>query len=137
MIVLDLCCAAGHRFEGWFASADAFADQSAKGMVTCPACGDAQITRLPVGPHLVRSQRPAPAQPPVSPEAAMQMLRALIDSTENVGRQFPEEARRIHRQEAPVRNIRGTASLQDAKDLLEEGIAVLPLPLPPDDEPLN
>lgn len=144
MIVLDLVCSAGHRFEGWFASADAFADQAARGLVTCPGCGDAQITRLPAGPRLVRSERqsaaPAPASAPaggpaMDMRAVMRLLRSLAGEAENVGERFPEEARRIHYQEAPARRIRGQASLDDTLELLEEGIAVLPVP--PEDEPLN
>ena len=53
---------------------------------------------------------------------------------ENVGERFPEEARRIHYDEAPARNIRGIASADEARDLLEEGILVLPAPVPPEGE---
>lgn len=137
MIVLNLACAAGHHFEGWFASAEAYERQAGEGLVNCPSCGDGTITRLPAGPHLVRASRPAPVATQADAAAALQALQALIDGAENVGSQFPEEARRIHYRESPARSIRGTASAQDTLDLLEEGIAVVPLLLPPKDEPLN
>lgn len=137
MIVLNLACAAGHHFEGWFASTDAYERQAGEGLVSCPSCGDGTITRLPAGPHLVRAARPVAAPTRGDAMAALQALQALIDKAENVGGQFPEEARRIHYRESPARSIRGTASAQDTLELLEEGIAVLPLPLPPKDESLN
>jgi hypothetical protein len=138
MIVLDLACSAGHRFEGWFASAAAFAAQAEQGLITCPGCGDVHISRLPAGPRLVRSGRQSGAplpRPALDMQAVMRMLRNLAAGAENVGDRFPEEARRIHYQEAPARGIRGQASLDDTLELLEEGIAVLPVP--PEDEPLN
>ncbi|MEY2840188.1 MAG: hypothetical protein RJB60_2487 [Pseudomonadota bacterium] len=90
MLVVDLSCAQGHRFEGWFASSDDLAAQQAKGLVTCPVCGDAHVTRVPSASHVVvqgggerRSADQAPRQvgesapknPPVpasSPDASSQ-----------------------------------------------------------------
>ena len=58
----------------------------------------------------------------------------MIESTENVGREFPEQARRIHYGESPRRSIRGQASREEAEELREEGIEVLSLPVPPSEE---
>jgi hypothetical protein len=63
-------------------------------------------------------------------EAWMKMVKHVIANTEDVGQNFAEEARKIHYGEAEERNIRGQASIEETKDLLEEGIEVLPLPVP-------
>jgi hypothetical protein len=64
MKVLNLCCSAHHRFEGWFASEADYAAQLEKNLVGCPLCGDTQIQRLPSAPHVLTSstRATAPAQ---------------------------------------------------------------------------
>lgn len=134
MIVLNLCCDKQHLFEGWFANADAFADQRSRGLVECPQCGSTHIERRPSAPY-VNTSTPrgdaAPPQPPVDPAQVMAALRLAARSAEDVGEQFPLEARRIHYGEAEARNIRGRASGDDLGELLEEGILVLPVPEEP------
>jgi hypothetical protein len=146
VIVFNLGCDKEHRFEGWFASAEAFDQQLAGGLVTCPVCGSADISRLPSAPYVVtRHQQPpeAPTHPApggiqhppgpasaMTPEAAvvMALLRRMARESEDVGERFPEEARRIHYGEAEARSIRGQAAREDLEELLEEGIMVLPVP---------
>lgn len=136
MIVLNLQCASGHGFEGWFASVAAFDDQNGRHLVTCPRCGDVSVSRLPSGPAVVTRGREAPPrenQPPAATATPEALFRAWLESaarSEDVGERFAEESRKIHYGDAPVRDIRGKASLSEARDLLEEGITVLPLPLP-------
>lgn len=139
MKVLDLKCAHEHRFEGWFASAEEFESQLARKLVACPVCSATDVSRMPSAPRLNLSSArgDAPAQPPhAAPEAAalqaraLQFMRELIEKTENVGERFAEEARRIHYNEAPARNIRGVTTPEDAHALLEEGIEVMQLPVP-------
>ena len=145
MIVFELACAAGHRFEGWFASADEFARQTGDAMVRCPVCDTVEVVRIPsarvrVGKGATvkrtRKARPDTAADPervtdaiagVTPEN-LAKLRELIRSTENVGRRFPEEARKIHYEEVPARTIRGQASREETEALEEEGIEVSSLP---------
>lgn len=138
MKVLDLGCTQGHTFEGWFGSEADFQDQHARGLVTCPVCGDAAVSkrlsapRLNLGAAQVPDAAPVPAtvEPP-SPDplgAALKALRAWVQKTEDVGPRFAEEARRMHNGEAPAREIRGQATWADAAALVEEGIPVLPLP---------
>jgi len=144
MIIFDLACTRGHRFEGWFASGDAFEQQHAGGHVRCPVCDDAEVSRLPSA-HVAVSKggqlsvrapaapaAPAPAPvPDVTaglPAELVAKLREIVRSTENVGARFPEEARRIHYEEAPARAIRGQASPEEADSLREEGIDFAPLP---------
>lgn len=52
MKVLNLCCAQGHMFEGWFASESDFVRQQDGGLIACPMCGQTQIQRLPSAPRL-------------------------------------------------------------------------------------
>jgi hypothetical protein len=137
MIVFELICRDRHRFEGWFASPDDFESQKAGGLLSCPVCSDSSIEKFLTAK--IAKPEPDPerekAGPPVLPSPRPRNLAELIDrillNTENVGEQFADEARRIHRKEAPERNIRGVASSQDTEELLEEGIAVVPLPIPP------
>ena len=133
MIVLNLKCDADHAFEGWFASSEAFEDQSVRLLVSCPVCSSHSIQRLPSGPRVMRSTTRVEedCQAVLSPSAqAMQAYARMVAESENVAERFPDEARRIHYGEAPERSIRGKASLEDTRALIEEGIMVLPLPYP-------
>ncbi|WP_250513410.1 DUF1178 family protein [Caballeronia sp. INDeC2] len=141
MKVLDLKCSREHRFEGWFASTDEFESQLSRKLVACPVCSATDVSRMPSAPRLNLSSTrgeasPQSTQPQAAPEAAalqaraLEFMRQLIEKTENVGERFAEEARRIHYNEAPARNIRGVTTPEDAHALLEEGIDVMPLPVP-------
>lgn len=142
MKVLNLQCAHAHGFEGWFASEDDFQDQLARGLVECPVCGDSAISKLPSAPRLnlgAAEPKAAPAgkqevmnaAPNAQLQAAwMQLVRQVMANTEDVGERFAEEARKIHYGETEERGIRGQASREETEALLEEGIGVLPLPIP-------
>lgn len=139
MKVLDLRCANGHGFEGWFGSEDDFLDQNGRGLVECPLCANHMVSRLPSAPRLNLSgaREPVPVPAKAEPAAAdlqalwMQAVRHAIANTDDVGERFAEEARRIHYGEADVRGIRGVASAEERHALHEEGIEVLALPIPP------
>ena len=154
MIVYNLACDQDHPFEGWFGSADDLVSQQARGLLACPMCGSAKVQKMLSAPRLnllsakeradVKLEESptgsAPAHPAVAPGAGTQtmvapyhvklqeMLREIVANTEDVGQNFPEEARRIHYNEVPARSIRGIASQKDAEALAEEGIAVAQLP---------
>ena len=142
MKVLDLSCAHGHRFEGWFGSEADFLDQNGRGLVECPLCGDRVITRLPSAPRLNLSgaAEPSPAPAPAEARAVarpadlqqawMQAVRQLVERTEDVGERFAQEARRIHYGETPERGIRGRATPEERAALQEEGIETVAIPLP-------
>ena len=136
MIVFELICGDRHRFEGWFASAEDFERQKERGLLSCPACGDSGIEKL-LTAKIGRTEAEAapekkqPDAAPKLPEKLRDLIDAILLSTEDVGREFPAEARRIHRKESRERSIRGVATGEETRDLLEEGIAVMPLPIPP------
>ena len=149
MIVFELQCSRLHRFEGWFASSEAFDRQHTGGEITCPVCADAEVQRVPSArikrlPALATDKSPAvSAAPPGQPQGGnpappqRMTLAAFIDhvlvNSEDVGTRFAEEARKIHHGEAPHRSIRGQATSEETEALLEEGVPVLPLPIPPKD----
>ena len=69
MIVFDLSCNAGHRFEGWFASSADFAAQRAEGRLSCPVCASSQVEKAPMAPAVAKKSNqavvsPAPAERP-------------------------------------------------------------------------
>jgi len=160
MIRYSLACERGHEFESWFANSAAYDKQAKRGLVACPMCGSTKVEKAIMAPRLARSDKaidvpappPAPAAPPVAtaPQDAepvamispqerelrtkLKELRDhLVKNAENVGRTFPEQARKMHYGEIEHRSIYGEASPQEAKDLHEEGIEVHPLPVLPDE----
>ena len=142
MIIFDLVCAHGHRFEGWFASSEEFGRQQSASLVVCPVCEDAHVERLPsaqvrVARGAARDNEEAEAPDAEErhehgiagiPAELLAKLREVVRNTENVGRRFPEEARKIHYEEVPARPIRGQASTDEARELNDEGIEFAALP---------
>ena len=144
MIVYNLGCSNEHRFEGWFSSADDYASQTKSKLLVCPVCGDERVSRLPHAAHVSTGAAEKPAQTSAALKKAAQqhyanlgaellanVIEKVLEKTEDVGRAFPEEARKIHYREAPERHIRGTASTKEVEALRDEGIEVGALPVPP------
>jgi hypothetical protein len=152
MIVFDLLCSGGHRFEGWFGSAADFASQKAANLLSCPTCSSARVERVPSASRINLGAAepkalPAAAKPPQQPQPTpdmqgkdpfaiaqmlySRMLDEMLTKSEDVGKEFSAEARKIYYQEAPARPIRGEATQEQHDELVEEGIPVLRLPVPP------
>ena len=149
MKVLDLQCAQSHGFEGWFGSEDDFTGQLARGLVTCPMCGDTTITKKLSAPRLnlgharaphdtAQATQPATRQDVVATTethialqaAWLGVARRILANTDDVGDRFAEEARKIHYGEVARRGIRGKASAAETEALAEEGIEVMQMALP-------
>lgn len=151
MKVLDLQCAQGHPFEGWFGSEDDFISQCANGLVQCPVCGDPSVVKKLSAPRLNLSGARTPAadskpvlSSPAAPEHAvaavphnaalaaawMAVARHVVANTTDVGSRFAEEARKMHYGETEERGIRGRTTEKEARELEEEGIEVMPFALP-------
>ncbi len=146
MIVYDLSCDQGHRFEGWFGSSDDFASQKEQGLVSCPQCGSEQVSKAPMAPAVGRkgSQQHSVSRPddqgvsntPMTPEVAKaleKLAKAQAKALENstwVGKDFVEQSRSMHYGEREHTAIHGEASVDEARDLLDEGVPIAPLPLP-------
>ncbi len=136
MIIFDLACSAGHPFEGWFQSQANYDSQVADGLLLCPHCGSTEIRRMPSAVHLAKPPA-VPAKtselPAISVQNGMmtsyeQLMSVILSNSDDVGKDFVAEARRIHYMEAPARSIRGEASAEEYEALREEGIEVLRLP---------
>ena len=150
MIVFDLRCSGGHRFEGWFNSADDFAAQKKHKILECPTCGSTKIDRTPSAARLNFGAQAKPAPAPKAPEktSAMEgkdpfaiaqmlyskMLDDLLTKTEDVGTKFPEKARDIFYKRDEARAIRGQATEKEHDELVSEGIPVARFPIPPKDK---
>jgi hypothetical protein len=150
MIVFDLLCASGHRFEGWFGSAADFTSQKERRLLACPTCASTKVERVPSATRANLGAEPPkppakPNQPVKTPDmegkdpfAIAQMLYSrmlddLLTKTEDVGKNFPAEARKIFYKESAERAIRGQATQQEHDELVDEGIPVARFPVPPKD----
>jgi hypothetical protein len=145
MIVYDLECENGHRFEGWFGSPAEYEQQLTGKLLSCPMCHSGDVVRRPSASYVnTGAAEKRPLEKPKSsnvsvpqqyanipPEAMAKVIEHIVSTTEDVGNRFPEEARKIHYNEAPERHIRGTASPKDVESLRDEGIEVVSLPIPP------
>ncbi|MEZ5741084.1 MAG: DUF1178 family protein [Burkholderiaceae bacterium] len=142
MKVFNLSCEHDHAFEGWFSSGEDYDRQQRDQLLQCPVCDSPVVRRLPSAPRLNLSDgakgqqesgdRQMMANPTAAQKQAMwlKMMQHIQANTEDVGERFPEEARKIHYQEAPERGIRGSATHEQAVALAEEGIEVVAFPLP-------
>ena len=141
MIAYNLHCREGHEFEGWFSNSAAYDAQSKAGALSCPVCGDETISKAIMAPAVKNSVTKAkgksePAAPADTTKVRQYIagLRKFIEeNAENVGREFPEEVRKIHYGEKDARPIYGESTLGEARELIDEGIEIAPLPPDPDE----
>lgn len=154
MIRYALACEAGHGFDSWFRSSEDFERQDARGLVMCPVCGSARVTKQIMAPQVARTDHERPdhertgaGAPQAESEAAalidpqaqevrrkIALLRAhLLANSEDVGEKFADEARKMHYGDTEERAIYGKATGEDARALIDEGIGVLPIPGLPDE----
>jgi hypothetical protein len=143
MIHFSLACSAGHNFEGWFASSEAFEAQKAKHVLLCPVCGDADVDKALMAPAVATSRKKdavrvaahttGPADEPEVTSMLRKLRKHLTDNADYVGNRFAEEARRIHYDEVEKRGIYGEATSEEVRSLSEEGIEFHPLPVLPED----
>jgi hypothetical protein len=160
MKVYNLACPLNHQFEGWFSSEEDFNTQQSRSILCCPTCDSAEIARMPSAPYIggkkhshmdstISAIEQAALNLPtandamhLSPEQKivfqekmqammLQVVREIMEKTEDVGTSFAEEAKKIHYKEAPERSIRGVTTAEEAADLMDEGIDVYSLPIPP------
>ena len=131
MIVYSLRCSDGHAFEGWFKDSVAFDAQAADGKLVCPVCDTKKVEKAPMAPALpsgVGERKSAPDELRKMRQFVTGLRKYVEDNAEYVGSRFPEEARKIHYGESEERHIYGEASRAEARELIEEGVDVAPLP---------
>jgi hypothetical protein len=146
MIKYALVCDKDHAFESWFPDSESFDRLARWGLVACPECDSARVAKAPMAPAVVGGKKVAAAAEQSQAnvalvderhrrlrELAKELRQEIMTKTDDVGRRFPEEARAIQTGEAPQRSIRGEATLEEARALIEEGIGVLPIPHMPDE----
>jgi len=124
VIHFNLCCTHGHRFDGWFCSNEDFEKQRANGLVTCPVCDSSQIEKALMTPALRNKDR----QDLALMQRWQEVARKIREKSEYVGKNFADEARKIHFGEAKTRPIYGEARGEEIVGLLEDGVEVVPLP---------
>jgi hypothetical protein len=138
MIKYALSCAEGHAFESWFPDSSAFEKQRKRGFVACPECGSTDVDKAIMAPAVVGGERAAGESGPQiivddrrrqARELMLRMRREIEANTDDVGSKFPQVARAIHLGDEPERAIRGLASLEEARSLVEDGVGVFPMPV--------
>jgi len=151
MIRFDLICDHAHTFDGWFDSNNAFDDQLKRGFISCPICESEHVSKQLMAPGIPAKSNKAKMPKRIDEQAknllagqqnpemkelikTVRKMRKEVEKTsENVGDNFAEEARKIHYKETPKRGIYGQATANEAKELIEEGVEVLPMPILPED----
>ena len=134
MIIFDLQCENGHKFDGWFKDRRSFDEQNEQKLVACPICNCPKVNIVPSSITIMGKDSRAAVRPEgkdINPAKALQMLHQYIDKNfENVGDKFAEVALRIHYGEEENRNIRGTTTPQEDDNLKEEGVKFIKIPIP-------
>ena len=140
MIRFALTCDKGHGFDAWFSSGASYDEQAEAQAISCPACGSAEVKKAPMAPAVLRGKdqmEPAESRGEKERKRTYAFLKDLKEhlkaNADDVGRAFPEEARKMHYGEAEARNIYGEASADEAKALHDEGIPAVPLPPLPEE----
>ena len=125
MIVFDLQCGNGcSGFEAWFKSSADYEEQRETGLVSCPYCESSEISKAPMAPRVPRKG----SDHPLARLAAVQA--EMLKNSSWVGDKFADTARAIHAGEIEPKQVHGSATLEQAKQLVDEGVPVAPLPLP-------
>ena len=146
MIRYNLRCERGHTFESWFQSSSSYDSQVKRKLVNCAVCGSAKVEKAIMAPQIAGTKKRGTLAPADSTSMPMMMARDremraelkelhdhLVKNADNVGEQFPNEARKMHYGDIEHRPIYGEATPEEAKSLLEEGVEVGSLPVLPDD----
>jgi len=156
VFIVDLVCADGHLFEGWYDSRAAFDDVRADRGVTCPVCqghdvevrpsfravigtrgeplrapaeSATEMESLPEGPASPRSAMPLEVQ-----RALSSFLKAVRAHSEDAGEQFAARALAMHKGDEEPAPIHGTSTPEEREQLRDKGVPFLALPIPEIDQ---
>jgi hypothetical protein len=133
VIIYDLRCKNNHTFEGWFQDRTAFEKQKDGNFITCPVCGDVEVSIVPSSRAFVgKESRPETRDSrEITPAQAFRMFHEFLNKNfDDVGNRFAEVALKIHHGDEEKRNIKGTTTPQEEDTLREEGIEFLKIPVP-------
>ena len=140
MIRFALSCHNEHAFDGWFRNGEDFETQRKRGLVSCPVCHSPKVEKALMAPSVstARRQEKIALAMGEDQKKALSQLKALAEearkNADYVGDKFAEEARRIHFGEVEPRGIYGEATTEEARELAEDGVDFMPLPVLPEDQ---
>jgi len=134
MIIFDLVCEFDHSFEGWFKNSDEFHDQQTTGLLTCPVCDSGNVVKVPSASYINVGKRPESTRNEVNTHnhqmvLAQQVTNFIEKNFEDVGADFASTAKKMHYGEESERNIRGSATQEETRELVDEGIDIVSLDL--------
>jgi hypothetical protein len=139
VIRFSLHCDQAHDFEGWFRDNADYDTQSKRGFVECPACGSKKVSKALMAPAVSTGRKKekmalaANAEQKRMMAELKQLAEKMRENSDYVGDKFAEEARKIHFGETEARGIYGEATPDEARDLIEDGVEFMPIPVFPDD----
>ena len=131
MIKYSLRCESDHVFEAWFSDSEGFEKQNKKNLISCLICSSTKIKKDIMAPRISSGKQKTNRlnQKKDKVEMILNKVRKHVESNfDYVGDKFADEARAIHYGEKEEREIYGETSIDDAVELIEEGINVEPLP---------
>ena len=131
MIKYSLRCDNDHVFEAWFSDSESFEKQNKKNLISCLTCSSTKIKKDIMAPRISSGKQKNNRlnQKKDKIEMILNKVRKHVESNfDYVGDKFADEARAIHYGEKEEREIYGETSIDDAIELIEEGINVEPLP---------
>ena len=143
MIAFDLACGCGCRFEGWFQNHADFTSRHEEELIRCPQCGESGRIRKLLSPVAVVGKGGRDFSVSVTEdhdletkaaENMLRMVQEVVKSFENVGADLASEALKIHFGVTEPRNIRGVATEEEEAELKKEGIELLKIPLPREEQ---
>ena len=140
MIRYDLVCENEHFFESWFKDSKSYQKQLEANEIACPKCNNSNISKSLMAPGIPKKTNTINGNVIANSSSssinnAIRKIRDEIKKdSEYVGDQFPEEARKIHYNEAEMRSIYGKASKKEITELVDEGIDIIQIPEIPDDK---
>ena len=140
MIRYDLICENEHFFESWFKDSKSYQKQLEANEIACPKCNNSNISKSLMAPGIPKKTNTKNGNVIANSSSssinnAIRKIRDEIKkNSEYVGDQFPEEARKIHYNEAEMRSIYGKASKKEITELVDEGIDIIQIPEIPDDK---
>jgi len=139
VIRFSLHCDQAHEFEGWFRDNADYDTQSKRGFVECPSCGSKNVSKALMAPAVSTGRKKekmalvANAEQKRMMTELKQLAEKMRENSDYVGDKFAEEARKIHFGETEARGIYGEATADEARDLIEDGVEFMPIPVFPDD----
>ena len=131
MIKYSLECNQSHTFDAWFSDSLNFEKQNKNNQISCPNCSSLKIKKSIMAPSIPSKNYKSDLlnEKKDNVEVVLSKVRKHVeDNFDYVGDKFADEARSMHYGEKEEREIYGETTIEDAVDLIEEGVNVKPMP---------